>query len=292
MPLSMTGHGQASLRYGDCSVDVEVRTVNNRYLKIVPKVSEPLSGVEPELEHIVRDYLRRGSVTLSVRLTNFGSQQASLVNQDLLRSYLTEAKQVADDLLIPFHPELSGFLGLPGVVQPQYVDLSEGLMEAIKSACRTALEDLQTMRRAEGEAMAAKFREYLRTLEENLKYIATRSPQVSVDYQQRLEQRVRLAVESRGLEIGAIDLLREITLFCDRSDIAEERTRLASHVEQFRQALEAEESQGRRLEFLTQEMGREINTIGAKANDAEISTYVVAIKTILEQMRELVQNVE
>jgi uncharacterized protein (TIGR00255 family) len=292
MPLSMTGHGQASLRYGDCSVDVEVRTVNNRYLKIVSKVSEPLSGFESELEHIVRDYLRRGSVSLSVRMTNFGSQQASLVNQDLLRSYLTEAKQVADDLLIPFHPELSGFLGLPGVVQPQYVDLSEGLLEAIKAACRNSLEDLQTMRRAEGEAMAAKFREYLGMLEDNLKYIASRSPQVSVDYQQRLEQRVRLAVESRGLEIGALDLLREITLFCDRSDISEERTRLASHVDQFRQALEAEESQGRRLEFLTQEMGREINTIGAKANDSEISTYVVAIKTILEQIRELVQNVE
>ena len=122
--------------------------------------------------------------------------------------------------------------------------------------------------------------------------ILQRAPVVISEYQSKLESRVRVAYESRGIGLETVDLLREVTLFCDKTDISEELTRLESHLDQFEKAIESEESQGRRLDFLVQELGRETNTIGSKANDAELSHHVVAIKTILEQIRELVQNVE
>lgn len=133
---------------------------------------------------------------------------------------------------------------------------------------------------------------YLSELGLVVKKIADRAPLVLQDYQARLEQKVRAAVESRGLELGDSDLTREVVLFSDKSDISEELTRLDSHIKQFHGLFDQKESQGRRIDFLLQEMGRETNTIGSKANDSEISSHVVTIKVIIEQIRELVQNVE
>ena len=292
MPLSMTGHGQASHRFGEFSIDVEIRTVNNRFLKVSTKVSELSLSIEPELESIVREYLKRGTVSLSVRVVSRGGYPSKLVNQSMLSAYIREAKIAAESTNTPFIADFANLLSLPGVLEPQSsTDLPE-LNEAIRETVRDALKDLHQMRSIEGLSMKSKFIENLKQVREHRHSILQRAPVVISDYQSKLESRVRVAYESRGIGLETVDLLREVTLFCDKTDISEELTRLESHLDQFEKAIESEESQGRRLDFLVQELGRETNTIGSKANDAELSHHVVAIKTILEQIRELVQNVE
>ena len=292
MPLSMTGHGQASHRFGEFSIDVEIRTVNNRFLKVSTKVSELSLSIEPELESIVREYLKRGTVSLSVRVVSRGGYPSKLVNQSMLSAYIREAKIAAESTNTPFIADFANLLSLSGVLEPQSsTDLPE-LNEAIRETVRDALKDLHQMRSIEGLSMKSKFIENLKQVREHRHSILQRAPVVISDYQSKLESRVRVAYESRGIGLETVDLLREVTLFCDKTDISEELTRLESHLDQFEKAIESEESQGRRLDFLVQELGRETNTIGSKANDAELSYHVVAIKTILEQIRELVQNVE
>jgi uncharacterized protein (TIGR00255 family) len=292
VPLSMTGHGQASHRFGEFSIDVEIRTVNNRFLKVSTKVSELSLSIEPELESIVREYLKRGTVSLSVRVVSRGGYPSKLVNQSMLSAYIREAKIVAESTNTPFIADFANLLSLPGVLEPQSsTDLPE-LNEAIRETVRDALKDLHQMRSIEGLSMKSKFIENLKQVREHRHSILRRAPVVISEYQSKLESKVRVAYESRGIGLETVDLLREVTLFCDKTDISEELTRLESHLDQFEKAIESEESQGRRLDFLVQELGRETNTIGSKANDAELSHHVVAIKTILEQIRELVQNVE
>lgn len=288
----MTGHGQASHRFGEFSIDVEIRTVNNRFLKVSTKVSELSLSIEPELESIVREYLKRGTVSLSVRVVSRGGYPSKLVNQSMLSAYIREAKIAAESTNTPFIADFANLLSLPGVLEPQSsTDLPE-LNEAIRKTVRDALKDLHQMRSIEGLSMKSKFIENLKQVREHRHSILQRAPVVISEYQSKLESRVRVAYESRGIGLETVDLLREVTLFCDKTDISEELTRLESHLDQFEKAIESEESQGRRLDFLVQELGRETNTIGSKANDAELSHHVVAIKTILEQIRELVQNVE
>ena len=288
----MTGHGQASHRFGEFSIDVEIRTVNNRFLKVSTKVSELSLSIEPELESIVREYLKRGTVSLSVRVVSRGGYPSKLVNQSMLSAYIREAKIAAESTNTPFIADFANLLSLPGVLEPQSsTDLPE-LNVAIRETVLDALKDLHQMRSIEGLSMKSKFIENLKQVREHRHSILQRAPVVISEYQSKLESRVRVAYESRGIGLETVDLLREVTLFCDKTDISEELTRLESHLDQFEKAIESEESQGRRLDFLVQELGRETNTIGSKANDAELSYHVVAIKTILEQIRELVQNVE
>jgi uncharacterized protein (TIGR00255 family) len=148
------------------------------------------------------------------------------------------------------------------------------------------------MRKIEGEQMAKELLEAIANVAQRVDEIEQRAPNVVSDYRKRLENRVRAALSDLVPSVGEIDLLREVIQFSDRSDIREEIVRLKSHLDQFVETVSAKESQGRRLDFLTQEIGRETNTIGAKANDAAIAHLVVAIKTTVEQIRELVQNVE
>lgn len=289
----MTGHGQSLTRLPGYSIDVEVRTVNNRFLKVSTKLSDLALPIEPEIEGLVRDVLKRGSVSIAVRVVATGDGDSmTRVNQPILQSYLREARKAAEIVGVNFDGNVGPFLSLPGVLQVTLDDENPALEEAIRSTCTAALVDLQKMRSQEGDAMATKFADYLDTIRALRHTIESRAPMVVADYRGRLEQRVKSILEEKGLEQSQLDLVREVALYCDRTDISEEITRLGSHLDQFTTAIQSSESQGRRLDFLVQEMGRETNTIGSKANDAEISHCVVSIKTLLEQIRELVQNVE
>lgn len=292
MLLSMTGHGQSSLKNGVHSVEVEIRTVNNRFLKISSKLSEQISALDSDIENLVRQFVKRGSVSVSVRISGIAASDVPSVNQALLQSYVAEIAVAAKATRTAPNFSWGEILQLPGVLAAPRAECDDVLCRLVLEACGLALEDLQAMRQREGAAMHAKFEEYLVSLRGIRRAIEERAPVVVAEYQSKLEQRVRSVFESRGVELEAVDLLREVTLFCDRADIAEELTRLSSHLDQFDMAINNEESQGRRLDFLLQELGRETNTIGSKANDACISKDVVTQKTILEQIRELVQNVE
>ena len=292
MLLSMTGHGQAAMRHGDFAIDVEIRTVNNRYLKVVSKISDLASALEPQLESIVRDFLKRGSVTVSVRVSVAGRSNASSINQKTLEDYLTQSKSIADRLGIQFEYGLGQLLLLPGVLESTRQQDDDQLLEVVRATVQSALEDLQFMRSREGEAMRTQFVEILLQIAGHKSLIELRAPEVVAEYRTKLEQRIRNGLANLGHEVTEIDLLREVLIYADRCDISEEITRLASHLSQFQAALSNAESQGRRLDFLIQELFRETNTIGSKANDSQVSQLVVSIKTAIEQMRELIQNVE
>jgi len=288
----MTGHGQAASRHGDIAIDIEIRTVNNRFLKVNSKISDVVSAVEPQIEGVVREYLKRGSISVSIRVNQAGQNNAATVNQSTLENYIRQSKAIADRLGIVFHYDLGQLLVLPGVLESARQQDDEPLNEVVRATLKTALQDLHSMRLREGEAMARQFFVSLDQIQSWKEQIELRAPAVIAEYRSKMEQRIRTTLATLGHQADELDLLREVLVFADRCDVSEEITRLASHLVQFRSAIDHSESQGRRLDFLIQELFREVNTIGSKANDSQISQLVVSIKTTIEQMRELVQNVE
>jgi uncharacterized protein (TIGR00255 family) len=213
-----------------------------------------------------------------------------------LRSYLNQIRALAGELGIsPSDGAWVGaLLGLPGVI-PEPGETAFHLEEEwplFERVLNEALTRLQAMRRQEGQAMAQEFLQLRETLASHLAEVRERAPLVATAYRDRLHERVKCSLAELDVQIDRSELIKEVAIFAERSDIAEEVVRLASHLDQFREILNERESPGRKLEFLTQEMFREANTIGAKAGDVEISRRVVDIKGILEKVRELVQNVE
>lgn len=288
----MTGQGRAKLAVDGMEIEAEVRSVNNRFLKVTFKLSDPLSPFELAMENLVREHLKRGSVHVFVRYSGTGQSQSASINTDLLEHYLRQTIQAVKKTGYPLTLELGSVLNLPGVLAPGNVADESALSELTLKTLSAALLDLNKMRQTEGDAMGRQLLELIRLVRELRGQIEVRAPEVIVEYRKRLESRVRMALNDLGHSADELDILREVLQFSDRCDVREELVRLSSHLDRFEEALEGAESQGRRLDFLIQEIFRETNTIGAKANDATIAHYVVSIKTSVEQMRELVQNVE
>ncbi len=188
---------------------------------------------------------------------------------------------------------LDALLLLPGVVddRPPLRDTAE-VWPLVQTTLTAALENLTAMRRSEGQAMAADLTANLQLIEKHLQQVQSRAPRVVEAYRQKLGDRISQWLQENRLDTQPVDLLREVSLFAERSDISEECVRLQSHIDQFRTTIQQAEVSGRRLDFLTQEMFRETNTIGSKGNDADISQQVIEIKTVIERIREMVQNIE
>ena len=292
MIYSMTGQGRAKLAVDGMEIEAEVRSVNNQFLKVTFKLTEPLSPFELAMENLVREHLKRGSVHVFVRYAGTGQSQTAAINTDLLQHYLSQtivAVRKTGQLLTL---ELGSVLNLPGVLVPGNMTDDGALSDLTLKTLTAALLDLNRMRQTEGNAMGRQLVELVRSVRELRGQIETRAPEVIAEYRKRLDSRVRTALNDLGHSADELDILREVLQFSDRCDVREELVRLSSHLDRFEEALDGAESQGRRLDFLIQEIFRETNTIGAKANDATIAHYVVSIKTSVEQMRELVQNVE
>jgi uncharacterized protein (TIGR00255 family) len=312
--LSMTGFGEAHRQQEGLAVSVEVRAINSRYFKLSVRCTEGYSGLEPRLEAAIRRNVRRGTIQLNLRVERARSPDDYRMNLGVLAGYRRQLAQWleenneasgarrghaasgdsglvdGDEARVP----LWALLALPGVVEEapaRNADL-EAEWPLIDETLQSAIEMLAQMRREEGRAMADDLRANCGAILENLEQVATRAPLVVDEYRQRLTERVGRALADFEVAIEPAELAREISLFAERSDISEEIVRLRSHVEQFDQTLDAEESTGRKLEFLTQEMFRETNTIGSKANDVEIARNVIEIKSAIERLREMVQNVE
>ncbi|HEV3262079.1 MAG TPA: YicC/YloC family endoribonuclease [Gemmataceae bacterium] len=297
MLLSMTGYGEARYQSETLSLTIELRSLNNRYLKVSVRASEPYHLLEPEFEKVIRRTVRRGTVQVHMRLDRQYAAQDYRVNTTALRSYLDQLRAVHQELgLAPqaAAAHLGHMLALPGVVpEPGAASLSlDDDWPAIERVLEQALGRLQTMRQEEGRAMGQELLQLRDHIGRELSEIRRRAPTVAVAYRDRLHERVRGLLAELDVEIDRSDLIKEVSIFAERSDIAEEVVRLASHLDQFQEILKEPESPGRKLEFLTQEMFREANTIGSKAGDVDISRRVVEIKGTLEKIRELIQNVE
>ncbi|MEY4790466.1 MAG: hypothetical protein RLZ61_2684 [Planctomycetota bacterium] len=279
------------------AVAIELRSVNNRYLKVSLRAPESYQILEPEFEKVVRKLVRRGTVQVNLRVHRVKETQEQSLRLDVLKGYLNQVAKVALEIKLPQEAcnlLMGNVLHLPGIVPEGQVGaktLDEDWPE-IEKTLEIALAKLQSMRSTEGGVMALELMALRNKIVEHLGSIKVLIPQVMEAYKDRLLDRVRKLLESTEAQIQPSDLIREVAIFAERSDIAEEVTRLDSHLEQFGKVLEQEEGAGRKLEFLTQEMVRETNTMGSKAADVKITRHVVEIKGDLERIRELIQNVE
>jgi len=290
----MTGFGEARSQTEGLAVAVEVRTINSRHFKLSYRSSDGYAALEPEIESATREIIRRGTVQLTLRVDRRASVEDYRINTDVLENYRRQLQQYTGRQEWSDAEDLHMLLSLPGAVEERSGADHDPRAEwaRIGPVVREALAATAKMRAEEGVALAADLAHNGRQILELLDAIARRAPDVAQSYQERLTQRVQQALSDLNVTVEPADLLREVSLFADRSDISEEIVRLRSHLQQYEAALMLPESSGRKLEFIAQEMGREVNTIGSKANDADISRLVVEIKTALERIREQIQNVE
>jgi len=290
----MTGQGLGRSEGEIGAITVEIRSVNQRGLKISPRLSDALSPLETRFEQWVRSRIQRGTVHANAMFSPSAMAAQGEINIAAVSAYAMQLRRIQETIGGDFSIDLTGLLQLPGSVvsgSPRAWDL-EILWLLLVEATDQAIDAIDAMRLAEGEAMAVQLRLESTSIQENLDAIAMLAPRVVESYRQRLESKIRRVMDEHGLEFSASDLLRDVQLYADRSDISEEITRLGSHLNMFSQTLRGSEASGRKLDFIVQEMLRETNTIGSKASDAEISTRVVDIKCALERMRELVQNIQ
>lgn len=291
MLLSMTGFGEGRATSETISVAAEVRSINNRHLKISYRSNDGYHSLESQVEQLVRGKARRGTVQVNVRVDRVSADTEYRINNQVLIGYQEQLTQLGG---VHAQPTIDKLLTLPGVISMPNAPPADPEHDApiVLKAIAEALEALNGMRRQEGEALAADLRAQTATVAAELEGITERSPLVADAYRDRLQERVGKSIEKLGVTLEPADLVREVALFIDRSDISEEVVRLKSHLEQFEATITAADQVGRKLEFIAQEMGREVNTIGSKANDSEISARVVEMKAALERIREQVQNVE
>jgi uncharacterized protein (TIGR00255 family) len=292
----MTGYGQAHRHGQGLSVSIEMRALNNRYLKVSLRAAEPYGALEPEVDKLVRRIVRRGTIQIHLHVERPPSPNDYRINQTAFLAYWEQLRTLAIDGGRPIAAEscLAQILALPGVVaDPAAIhrDLADD-WPLLEATLGEAMDRLQVMRQEEGRAMAQELLQHRQTIAAELARIRERAPAVVETYRDRLQERVRGLLAELDVEIDRSELIKEVSIFAERSDIAEEIVRLASHLDQFLEIMKEPESPGRKLEFLTQEMFREANTIGSKASDVQISRGVVEIKGTLEKIRELVQNVE
>ena len=292
--LSMTGFGEVRDDRDGYAIVVELRTVNSRYFKLHLRTTDGYGALESRAESVIREVIKRGTIHCNIRIRHLGTADDYRLNKGVLNQYVDQLQEVAAVRGLDERLRLEPLASLPGVVEEISTDAQDAshLWPLVEPILRAALDQLSEMRAAEGTALAKDLDEQCTAVETALDVVETRVPTVTEHYRQRIEDRVNEALASLNVTVDPADLVREISLFADRSDISEEIVRLRSHLKQFAEAMKLPESAGRKLEFICQEMGRETNTIGSKANDAEISLQVVEIKTALERIREQIQNVQ
>ena len=290
----MTGFGEAHRRADGVAAAVEVRTINNRYFKLALKCGEGYGLLEPEIENVVRREIRRGTVQVSLRIDRLRGSEDFRLNPDVLASYHRQLSALNRQHNLSPDVPLASLLALPGVVveNPTTPAMAEEEWPLVREALEAAMQNLSQMRTEEGRAMAVDLRANCRAIAAELDGVAERAPLVAEGYRTRLSERLQTTLAEFAVSLEPADLIKEVSIFAERSDISEEVVRLRSHLDQFDAIMELPESSGRKLEFLTQEMFRETNTIGSKANDVQIARHVIEIKAAIERIREMIQNVE
>lgn len=296
MIRSMTGFGEASTQVGGAHYFVEVRSLNSKYFKAIIRLPEELQLLEAEIETQLRHRLQRGSVFMTANYSDVTGEFAYQVNDKAISRYIEQLRKVPQVAAGQVQIDMGALLTLPGVLQPP-ADEEQRLAHA-----RGALHDLVDkacdkvigMRTREGAYVMADLNSHREEIANRLKDISERSPQVSSEFEKKLRARIAQLVKEAGLNVEPVDIIREIAIAAERSDISEEIARLSGHLDQFAHLTSGKDAKpvGRTLDFLTQEMLREANTIASKCGDAEISRWTVEIKGAIDRIKEQVQNVE
>ena len=292
MVRSMTGYGRETSESVQWKVTVEMKSVNNRFLDITVKMPKQYNPLEDSIKKEISAVLNRGHVDAYITVEEVGERKQSIaVDMDLALDYCRAMKEIAEATNLPYQINLTDVASYYGVLtaQKEESDLDE-LWETMRVAVKGSLAQLFDMRVTEGSKLAVDIESRLDILAGIREKILVRSPLVVADYREKLTQRIQDVLGE--VEIDQDKLLNEVAFFADKADIAEELTRLKSHFEQFRDNLVKDEPVGRKLDFILQEINREINTIGSKAQNLEIARMVVELKSEIEKIREQIQNIE
>lgn len=291
MIKSMTGYGKGEANGPAGRCVVEIRTVNHRYGEVTVKLPRSFLAYEHDLRKAAGSRIKRGKADLFVQWEEAaGAAQVPPVNLAAARGYQAAFLELARELRLSPEIPLSLIVGQRNVLQEAAGEEQPDLLPQVLQAVQAALDAHDTMRLREGEALERDLRERRQGLAELVVQVTERAPLVVEEYQVKLQQ--RLVKLLNDTELDPQRLAQEVALMADRCDVTEELVRLQSHFVQFDEALALTEPVGRKLDFLMQELNREVNTIGSKANDATVTALVVQLKAELERMREQVQNIE
>jgi uncharacterized protein (TIGR00255 family) len=292
MIRSMTGFGRRQAPWQDGSVTVEMRSVNHRFLEIACRMPRPLSPLEDSFKKAIQQRCTRGRIDVTVTV-QAGKGRAGNVNLDqpLAKQYHQALQTLKKSLKLSGSIDLALMAGLRDVLSVSDQPTEDPkLAKVVQQLTAKALTDLDDMRTREGKALAEDMSTRIRTIREHKALVAARTPRLAQDTFDKMKVRIEKLLGSEIPDLSK--LYQELAVYADRGDITEEIVRLDSHMIQFEQTLNRADSVGKTLDFLLQEIGREVNTIGSKANDAEIAGHVVQMKAELERIREQVQNVE
>jgi len=293
MILSMTGYGSAQHVQDGVCYGLEIRSVNNRYLKLAIKLPESLQFAENAMEKLVRARLSRGTVSCTLRVRS-AAEAAPAMNMAALQAYVDRLTGVRVPPGVQPTIDLAAVALLPGVADAPDMDdrVREDVLGIVRTLTTRGLDAVIEMRREEGRALRDELLACCDAIRTELATVAARSPNVVQEYHERLRTRVAALMQEGGFELEAEGLMREVAIYAERCDISEEVSRLTSHLDQFAEFGERGEQVGRTLDFLTQELLREANTVASKSNDAAIARSIVLIKGLIDRLKEQVQNVE
>lgn len=297
MIKSMTGFGRAEVKDEKKTILVEMRSVNNKYLKINTRIPESLMVYEDRIERLLKKELVRGTVNLTIEYKVSEEAPKCVINKDTLKEYHNMISEVGNEISSRHEISLDNLISLPGVLEFKKETGNgkmhdDGFWKELEQLIKLSVDDLDNMREAEGRNLKIEIEKWKGRISELLDEIEAMAPKVVLEYSKRIQERISALLEGIENKIEKKDLNREIAIFADRCDISEELGRLRSHILLFDNVMENEEPNGRKLEFIVQEMFREVNTIAAKANNADIIKDVITIKTEIERIKEQVLNVE
>jgi len=292
---SMTGYGTVSLQKHEAMVCIEVRTVNHRFLDAHIRLAREYGFLEPAISQLVRAAIRRGRIDLCVTIQATIPAEC-LINLNTTRSYLEAAARLQNEFHLADPISLNTLLGLPGVLQSQNPIPAEQaaagseLRGIVLDGVQQALDTVLEMRRSEGQALEAEMKGYLQGIRDKVAAIRERMPAVLVEYRQRLEERLKYLLPQVAPDPQR--LAQEVALLAERTDISEEIARLESHLDQYAAVLDEGTEAGKKLDFLLQEMHREVSTVLSKTGHLEVTRLAIAVKADIEKLREQAQNVE
>lgn len=290
----MTGYGEAQSEADGVSYAVEIKTVNNRYFKTIIKLPEPASFLEEDIDKLLRKNISRGTINYVLHLKDASANVLFDIDEAALQAVVEKLSKAGSSSNINGAIDIGNLLNLPGIIQPVLPDKqrAEQIKKLVLQISQKALDKLRQMRAVEGGYLEADIKKCCKAIEEDLEQIRSRSGIVMQEYADKLKKRVNELLAHAELKIDEEILAREVAIFADRSDISEEVARLDSHLQQFAQCCRGSDQAGRRLDFISQEMLREANTIASKASDTDIISYVVNVKCQIDRIKEQVQNIE
>jgi uncharacterized protein (TIGR00255 family) len=292
----MTGFGRAELKGEENTILVEIRSLNNKYLKINTKIPEPLTDFEERIGKLIKKEMFRGTVNLTLEYKTSEQEPKCFINKDVLKKYYSAVCETREEISSTLDVSLEKLISLPGVLEFKKDTgngkVTDDLWLELEKSIKLAIDDMDRMKGAEGRNLQLEIEKWTNQISLLLDKIETKSANVVSGYRDRIHERISSLLEGTEIKIDKSDLYKEVAIFADRCDISEELGRLRSHLLLLNDVMENEEPTGRKLEFIVQEMFREANTIAAKANNADIIKDVIDVKTEIERTKEQVFNVE